>query len=79
MKPDAKLKCGMTVTCGRCGDEAGIEAWTVRPVSGVLPRDVFQCPTCGFAFERRQGPARVLASGFVMPGEVKLVPVGAVL
>jgi len=67
----------MTITCGKCGHEADAEAWTRRELSGDLPPGEFQCPKCGYSFARRHGPAKVYASGFVMPGPVTLEPVGA--
>jgi len=40
------------VGCGWCGHNDTLEAFTHRPVSGVLPPDTFQCPACGHAFWR---------------------------
>jgi predicted RNA-binding Zn-ribbon protein involved in translation (DUF1610 family) len=73
------MDSGMTMSCGRCGETADAEAWTRTAVAGELPRNRYQCPGCGFAFERRHGKATVMASGFVMPGPVTLVPVEGML
>ena len=70
---------GMDIKCGLCGHVADFEEFTRRPVSGDLPKGMVQCPKCGMALERRQGRARVLPSGFVMPGDVRMVEVGGVL
>jgi len=67
----------MTLTCEKCGIEADIDRWTNRPVSGPLPRNTYQCPGCGFAFEKKHGPAKVFPNGFVMPGPVRLIQVEA--
>lgn len=67
----------MTITCGKCGHEADIDEWTTTPVSGKLPRNTFQCPQCKLAFERKHGKPTVYKSGFIMPGPVSLIPVGA--
>jgi hypothetical protein len=65
----------MTLTCGNCGHEAQIDEFTRTPVAGDLPHNVYQCPSCRHAIERRQGKPSVYPSGFVMPGPVTLVPV----
>jgi hypothetical protein len=67
----------MTVTCGKCGHTAEIEEWQNAKISGQLPAGMFQCPECGFAFERKSGPPTVYPDGFVIPGKVTLVPVQA--
>jgi hypothetical protein len=67
----------MNMTCGKCGHEADIDEFTRTPIAGELPRNVFQCPKCRHAIERRHGQPTVYPSGFVMPGPVMLVPVGA--
>lgn len=67
----------MNVTCGNCGHDGDIDTFTRTPVAGELPRNVFQCPVCKYAVERRHGKPTVYPSGFVMPGPVTLVPVGA--
>ncbi len=70
---------GMGMTCGQCGHFDDISRFTATVVSGELPRNHFQCPVCGWAVERRQERGKVYPSGFVMPGEVALVPCAAVL
>lgn len=74
----------MNITCGACGHAASLEAFTERPVSGTLPPGRFQCPKCGYAFERRaSGGWKTYKSpnGAVMhvPDRIELVPVAAVL
>ena len=69
----------MTITCGKCGGSADIDEFIRTPVFGELPRNVFQCPKCQYAFERRCGKPTVYTSGWVKPGPVTLVPIGAVL
>lgn len=69
---------GVTITC-LCGHTGDFEAFTKTALTGDLPRDVFQCPKCRRAITRRHGPPKVLASGFVLPGEVRLVEVPAFL
>lgn len=65
------------VTCAKCGRTSSLETFTERPISGTLPAGQFQCPHCGYAFERRHGQPTVYPSGFVMPGPVSLAPIGA--
>jgi hypothetical protein len=72
----AKL-LGMSITCGKCGHDADIEAWTHTPVAGELPPGTYQCPECRVAFQRRHGEPRVFPNGFIIPGPVSLVPTGA--
>lgn len=78
-----RMKGEMNVTCGRCGCEDSIEAWTERPVTGRLPQGQFQCPRCGFAFKRKevepgswfewQGQRQYI------PGKIGLVPCESVM
>lgn len=68
---------GMGMTCGRCRHFDDMARFTKTAVFGELPRNQFQCPACGWAVERKQGQPTVLKSGFVMPGDVRLVPVVA--
>jgi len=65
----------MKMSCGKCGHDADVDEWTKTPVRGDLPYGTYQCPKCGFAFKRHQGPSKVYPDGFVMPGPVSLVPV----
>ncbi len=69
----------MNITCANCGKTADVDNWTTRPVTGELPRNRFQCPSCNWAFERRHGAQKVYPNGFIAPGPVTLVPVGAML
>ena len=46
--------CWMNITCPKCAMESSLEAMTERPVSGILPPGQFQCPICGYAFQRRE-------------------------
>jgi transposase-like protein len=63
------------ITCGQCGEANALEAWTQRPVSGALPVGQFQCPACGYAFQRRETtPGQVWDNGrerFYIPGTIK--------
>ena len=68
---------GVGMSCGGCGHFDDLARFTTTTVFGELPRNQFQCPACGWAVERRMGQATVRPSGFVMPGAVALVPVGA--
>lgn len=68
---------GIGLSCGRCGHFDDISRFTRTPVFGELPRNNYQCPACGWAVERKHGKATVHACGFVEPGDVTLVPVGA--
>jgi len=43
----------MTITCGKCGHTSDIDRWTRTAVSGELRGNVYQCPACHYAFERR--------------------------
>lgn len=68
----------MTITCGECGQEAAIDAWTRTPVSGELPRGQYQCPRCGYAFQRREVTPgqvyRLRGELCRIPGKIRLVP-----
>lgn len=64
-----------TVKCGFCGDESRLDMFCATPVFGLLPKDTYQCPCCGVAFERRMGAPKVYESGFVIPGEIEIVKV----
>lgn len=66
----------MLMTCGWCGHRADLDEFTRTPVGGDLPKNTFQCPACGRAFERRvSGPGVRYESGLYVPGPVELVPV----
>lgn len=67
------------LTCGFCGHSDDLDAFCSAPITGELPRGVYQCPKCRRAVKRVIGKPTVYASGFVAPGPVKLVEVGAVL
>jgi ribosomal protein S27AE len=67
----------MKITCGDCGQSADINNWTQTPVYGDLPRNHYQCPNCGTAFERKVGPGEWMPWGVYHPGSVELVPVAA--
>lgn len=66
---------GITITCGFCGHQADIDRFCSTPIGGELPKDVYQCPACSRAIERRMGRPIVYSSGFVAPGKITLVPV----
>lgn len=56
----------MCSVSGPCGHESPLEqAWQSR--------DHYQCPQCGLGWYFVQAPARILPSGFVIPGERTLV------
>ncbi len=71
---------GVSITCGHCGKSSDLGRWTERPVSGSLPAGQFQCPECGYAFQRcASGPWKFIrdARGRVVdgcPAVVKLIP-----
>lgn len=67
---------GCTVTC-TCGHTADFDEFTVRPVSGPLPRGQYQCPACNKAWriDNREGEARRLANGFVIVPPTTLIPI----
>jgi hypothetical protein len=67
---------GMDMTCGYCGHTADFDEFTRTVIGGDLPKGMFQCPKCQRAWWRKQGRPKVCASGFVMPGDVRLVEVG---
>lgn len=69
----------VTMTCGGCGHQDDLDEFCRTPISGELPRGVYQCPACRLAFQRIIGPAEVLPWGGVIPGRVKLVKVQGVL
>lgn len=60
------------MTCGQCGHEADLSTFCTTPISGELPKGVYQCPACGLAIRKTFGPATRHPSGWVEPGKVKL-------
>lgn len=62
----------MTCACGHTDD---FDAFCKTPISGDLPRNVYQCPACRRAVKKTYGPANVYPSGFIMPGPVTMVEV----
>lgn len=67
----------MLMTC-RCGHQADIDEFTRTPVTGELPKNVFQCPRCHLAVERKvTGPGTLYDSGLFVSGPIELVPVQA--
>jgi hypothetical protein len=68
---------GIGMSCGKCGHFDDAARFTTTVVFGILPPNQFQCPKCGWAVERKVGEPIVYPSGFVAPGSVSLVPVGA--
>ena len=69
----------MNITCGKCGHTADLDQWSQTVITGELPLNTYQCPACGYAFERRTQKEQVWASGWVEPAQVKEVPIGALL
>lgn len=67
-----------TVTC-YCGHVASFEAFTSRPVTGDLPTGCFQCPKCSRAWQVRRRVPKLLANGYLMPGEQTLEPISPTL
>lgn len=65
----------MMMTCGACCHQADIDLFCRTTISGELPANTYQCPSCGHAIERRFGPPTLYPSGWVQPGRVELVPV----
>lgn len=70
---------GVTLTCGFCGVASPLDDFCETPINGRLPKNVYQCPRCKRAIEKRFGPPTVYKSGFVMPGDVTLVEIASVL
>jgi len=75
--------CFMNIGCPKCGKTSTLESFTERPISGYLPPGQFQCPLCGYAFQRREvEPGKIIVSAGViisLPGKIELVPCEAVL
>jgi hypothetical protein len=67
----------MLITCGHCAHTADINAFCSTPVSGQLPKDIYQCPACNCAIQRRMAPATLHPSGWVEPGKINLEPIAA--
>jgi len=64
-----------TITCGYCHQSADLDQFCKAEIFGTLPKNVYQCPRCQRAFERRFGAPEVTESGFVLPGKVEIVEV----
>lgn len=65
----------MLMTCGSCGHQADIDEFCRTAIAGELPRNVYQCPVCCHAVEKRLGAPKLHPSGWIEPGAVSLVPV----
>ena len=70
---------GVNMTCGFCGHADDLDAFCSTTISGQLPRNRYQCQACRRAVEKRYGEPTVYPSGFIMPGQVTMVEVEAVL
>lgn len=68
-----------SMQCGFCRKSAPLNDFCHTPVLGALPKNVYQCPHCKRAFEKRFGKSTVYASGLIIPGKVSLAEVSAVL
>ena len=73
------LIAGCSMTCGFCGHVASLDAFCQTVVAGELPRNVYQCPACRRAIQKRYGTPKVYPDGFVMPGPVELIEVTPML
>jgi hypothetical protein len=63
----------LNVTC-RCGHNADADEFFHTRLGVELPRGQFQCRKCGHAWKIvAKTPAKVMPSGFVMPGERGIV------
>ena len=63
---EAMLEYGETCVTGSCGH--------TRPFDEVcVARDEFVCPVCGHWWRVIQSAPEVMPSGFIMPGERKVV------
>lgn len=68
-----------TLICS-CGHEADLNEFCRTPISGELPKGHYQCPSCGYAWQRKESKPRIISNGFeamVIPGKVELLPVAA--
>lgn len=68
-----------TLTC-QCGHEADLDEFCRTPVSGELPKGHYQCPGCGYAWQRKESEHKIITNGFesmMIPGKVELLPVSA--
>lgn len=71
---------GVAITCGFCGRDDDLFAFTQAEVTGALPRGRYQCPSCKRAWEMQVvEKARVFNTGLVIPAKRKAVEVCAVL
>ena len=43
-----------TITCGVCHVATDAMAWRETTISGELPPEEYQCPSCGYAFKRER-------------------------
>lgn len=65
-----------SLTC-QCGHRADLDAFCRTPIAGELPRGMFQCPACGYAFKRVESGHTLFTVGgesLIIPGKVRLVP-----
>ncbi|MHC1696875.1 MAG: hypothetical protein AB9919_02175 [Geobacteraceae bacterium] len=67
----------MKLSC-RCGFCADLDDFCRTPVFGELPYGQYQCPSCGYAWRRKESEHRVLRHGSAatfIPGKVELVAI----
>ena len=44
----------ITITCSECGKSTDALAWRETPITGELPPETYQCPSCRMAFVRER-------------------------
>jgi len=68
----------LTITC-KCGHEADFMEFRTTPITGDLPKDHYQCPTCRRAWKIEMTPARIGWSGMPLPGGTQIIGIPATL
>jgi hypothetical protein len=67
----------MKITC-KCGHTAPFNDFCRSPVYGDLPAGQYQCPGCGFAWQRKESEHRLIWAGdesLVIPGKMEILTI----
>lgn len=67
----------MHITC-KCGHTAPFDEFTRTLINGDLPPGQFQCPGCGFAWQRKESEYSLIWAGdesLVIPGKMEILTI----
>lgn len=62
----------------KCGHTAPFDDFCRTLIAGALPAGQYQCPACGFAWQRKESEHRLIWAGdesLVIPGKMEIVTI----